>query len=64
MRIYPNIWSFDALHKATDGTTQAGINGRWYPARPHGFASFGQRCKAAWLVFTGKADALVWPGGQ
>jgi hypothetical protein len=44
-------------------TTQAGLpDGRWVPARALGYASIGQRIKAAWLVFTGKADALTWPG--
>jgi len=33
----------------------------YVPARPYGLAS---RWKAAWLVLCGKADALVWPGGQ
>lgn len=35
----------------------------WGPARAYGFNQiriFG-RFKAAWLVFTGKADALTWP---
>lgn len=44
--------------------TRAEINGEWVPARPLGFSSFSYRCKAAWLVFTGKADALIWPEGQ
>jgi hypothetical protein len=35
--------------------------GKWVPARPLGFPSFGYRIKAAWLVFTGRADALIWP---
>lgn len=26
--------------------------------------SFINRLRATWLVFTGKADALIWPGGQ
>lgn len=30
------------------------------PRRPEG-RSVGHRIKAAWLVLTGKADALVWP---
>jgi hypothetical protein len=38
--------------------------GHWVPARPEGFASWRYRVKAAWMVFTGKADALVWPVGQ
>jgi len=35
----------------------------WGPARPIGFArtSLFGRFRAAWLVFTGKADALRWP---
>lgn len=36
----------------------------WVPARPSGYPSFGQRLKAASLVFTGKADAVIWEGGQ
>lgn len=36
----------------------------WYgPARAYGFNNlnpFG-RFKAAWMVFTGRADALTWP---
>jgi len=35
---------------------------RWVPARPMGFDSWGTRFKLAWMVFTGKADALTWPG--
>ena len=45
-------------------TCSAEINGKWVPARPLGFSSWLYRCKAAWIVFTGKADALVWPEGQ
>lgn len=36
----------------------------WVPARPEGYASILVRFRAAWLVFTGRADALVWPEGQ
>jgi len=36
----------------------------WYPSRPLGFYGIGRRIKAAWMVFTGKAGALVWPNGQ
>lgn len=34
----------------------------WAPARPEPFYRKWGRLKAAWLVFTGRADALVWPG--
>lgn len=37
------------------------IGDRWVPARPEGYASLRHRLRAAWLVFTGRADALVWP---
>ena len=36
-------------------------NGQWVPARAEPFYSATQRWRAAWLVFTGRADALVWP---
>lgn len=36
----------------------------WVPARPLGFASIWYRIEATWLVWTGRADALVWPAGQ
>ncbi len=37
-------------------------DGRWVPSRPEPFFWIGQRWKAAWLVFTGRADALKWTG--
>lgn len=40
------------------------INGKWMPARPIGLSGFSNRIKLAWMVFTGKADAVKWPGGQ
>jgi hypothetical protein len=44
-------------------TCMAGLSdGRWVPARSLGYPSFLRRFKCAWLVWTGKADALVWPG--
>ncbi len=42
----------------TDGTTH------WVPARPIGYFSITNRLKYAWMVFTGKADIIIWPGGQ
>ena len=40
------------------------INGRWVPARPMQPSGISIRIRAAWMVFTGKADAVVWPEGQ
>lgn len=39
------------------------INGKWVPARGSA-GPFRWRLKAAWMVLTGKADAVVWPEGQ
>jgi|GEM_PF-5438269 len=49
-------------HAKAEVTKQ--IGDKWVPARPLGFQSFGSRVKLAWMVFTGKADALIWPEGQ
>jgi hypothetical protein len=40
------------------------IKDRWVPARPLGRQTFTNRLRCTWLVFTGKADALVWPEKQ
>lgn len=44
--------------------SDAGLpDGRWVPARCSGTrTSFFGRLQAAWLVFIGRADALVWIG--
>ena len=62
---YPNIVKLEGVQFAgRSDVTLKKINGLFVPARPMGYASFKQRFKCAWLVFTGKADALVWPGDQ
>jgi hypothetical protein len=35
-------------------------SGAWGPARPVRLPTIWRRTKPAWLVFTGKADALLW----
>lgn len=59
----PTIWQLERLVRyAIEGGCQAGLaDGRWVPARPCGFYSLGSRWRAAWLVFTGRADAVEWP---
>ena len=65
MKRYPSIWSLDRLRTAlAENNCQVGGGGQWHPARQLGWPSLGQRIKASWLVFTGRADALIWPGGQ
>jgi len=63
---YPNIINAYELPKWMK-TCQAGLvqpdgSTRWVPARLLGFASLGSRLRATWMVFTGRADALHWPG--
>lgn len=64
---YPNTWRLDDLLRSVENCS-AGIKThwgtKWVPARSLGFQSFPSRLKAAWLVFTGHADALIWPEGQ
>lgn len=40
------------------------IDDVYVPARPIGYLDFMSRLKIAWMVFTGKADALIWPKNQ
>lgn len=59
----PNKITNLGLHNLLDITVE--INGLWQPARPtpfyYGlFGSVINRIKLAWLVFSGRADALVW----
>lgn len=57
---YPNLIRVENLIKSA-AECRALVNGRWVPARALGFASFRSRLHCAWLVFTGKADAVTWP---
>lgn len=62
----PTIWTPTALIEHSKHV-QAGLaDGRWVPARPYGWQGIclRARLKAAWLVFTAKADVLMWEGGQ
>lgn len=59
MKRYPNIYSVEGLLKACEGVA-AQYGDEWMPARPLGYPSLLQRFHAAWLVFTGKADAVTW----
>lgn len=54
-------WITDLLRIATQIQTSHPTL-KWTPARPMGLQSIGLRVrlKAAWLVFTGKADAVRW----
>lgn len=66
----PKIYELEALvDMAVNGNTKRSIRTgpntqKWVPARPMHLDTIPNRLKAAWLVFTGKADAVVWPGDQ
>ena len=59
----PSLWTLGTLLKVA-GTVSAKVNGRWVSARPIGLDSWQNRFRLAWMVFTGKADAVKWPEGQ
>lgn len=56
------IWQLKNLIQ-TASENQVEINHEWVPGRPlSGF--FLERVKGAWLVLSGKADAVIWPSNQ
>jgi hypothetical protein len=60
MKNYP--YAFQAARDLkTKGISQQLPDGRWIPARPMGYASFMNRVRCAWKVFTGEADIVEWP---
>lgn len=60
---FPAIITISHTWLRQAGECAAGLpDGSWPPARPLPYETMFGRWKAAWLVFTGRADALVWPG--
>ena len=65
MRQAPNLWNLNQLKSELDQAENLmEYNGTWVPARPLGLFSITNRFRLAWLVFTGKCDAVKWPGEQ
>lgn len=64
----PSDWEVGSLvDYALHGGCQAGIDiggvVEWVPARPmKNLDTLPERLRLAWAVFTGRADALFWPG--
>ena len=58
----PAVYSADQI-KCWD-VQSAGKNGLWTQARPMSWLGINlrKRITAAWMVFTGQADVLVWLG--
>jgi hypothetical protein len=64
MRKYPSIRTLQSVQDDIK-TTQIKVGNDWMPARPQASKmTLLNRIKAAALVFSGKADALIWPGNQ
>ena len=59
---YPNIITAASVIKGASEVSCGLPDGRYVPARSLGFQSWSSRWKATWLVFTGRADALIWEG--
>lgn len=56
----PNFYTPESLARLD---VKAGLSdGRWVLARPAGWPGIclSRRLRAAWLVFTGRADVLQW----
>ena len=64
----PTLWELNALMNWVNinsiPSTRVEIGGVWLPARPWGLHTLPNRLHCAYLVFTGRADAVIWPGGQ
>ena len=59
-----NVWRMGELIKHLNTVQGQGDDGKWRPVRPIPPRFLRWRLRAAWLVFTGKADALIWPEGD
>ncbi len=62
MKRAPNLLTIADVLDAVRTGPQSNAPGSpmWYAARPIGFDTIPHRLKCAWLVFTGRADALTW----
>ena len=62
MKKYPNLLNADQLINDVKNVSCTLPNGRIVAARALPFYGDFRRFKAAWAVFTGRADALFWTG--
>jgi hypothetical protein len=60
MRTPGVIWAHQLADKRNPWPQSGLPDGRWVLSRPEPFYSIWQRWRATWLVFTGRADALLW----
>ncbi len=60
----PTIYSPQTVAGIARSVSRQLDDGRWVPCRPEGWLGYclPTRLRCAWLVFTGRADVLVWEG--
>lgn len=63
----PSIYEAGRLESEWNGPAKVRrrlSDGRWVPARSMGYPGLClfHRLRCAWLVFTGRADVLLWEG--
>lgn len=60
------MWTLEQLREKD--IPMACIDNRWVPSRPENYKKKNmtllQRFKNAYAVFTGRAEAFIWPCGQ
>lgn len=59
MRV-PSILTADEALARNMLNVRINIDDAWVPCRPEPFWALPERWRAAWLVLTGRADALKW----
>lgn len=60
MRKTPNIYTIESLVEIVTTTRRLKKGKKWVPVRPLSVPSVSKRIRAAWLVFSGQADAVRW----
>ncbi len=62
------MWKLEDLMHFTGEVHTCSKDGNYMPARPlngtRAYASLWSRLRDAWAVFTCRAEAFTWPGGQ
>lgn len=60
----PTIWTPGEVAQHVKETAKEISPGKWVPCRTLGYQGLClfMRLKRAWMVFTGKADVLIWEG--
>lgn len=58
------IWELDALIRSANSNRSSKDGKTYFPSRPDQGGINDRRWYGAWLVLTGRADAVIWPAGQ